>query len=315
MALSGYCENIDLARYLDMGVYKTITVTPSYSSSESYYIYPLTSNDGTTWNLITSGVILTDDGVTIDPTHYTIDLNSGLITFGALYHPIAGSIIVAIYWLNQGFTDDDLTYFVDLGAVQLEEDTHRVFREITVTSYKTDANGDYTYVYPDFIDRWDVLNGIDNINYRTDSILSLEYGPILSVTTLTVDGTSVTPSTLKLFGNKIMLTEDSEVRSFTKSHDSITITYKYGIISTVASRTEEDLRLIELAKQANILASFLQINSVLKGRNIILDNLYVVQKSDGSIRPEQVLDNWVIQVQRKYDSLLKKLRLNGISTI
>jgi len=317
MALSGYCENIDLARYLDMGIYKPQTIE-SYVHGTAYYLYPPTSNDGTTWEYISSGIVITDDGVTVPAANYSVDLNSGLLTFVTLTKPVDGSKIEIKYWLNQGFTDTDLTYFVDLGAVKLEEDTHQVFREISVTSYKTDANRDYTYVYPDYRYRYDIISNVsktDIIEQTTNSILYLDYGPILSVSSLSVDGISVTPTTLKIKGNKIMLTEDSETHYFTNSHDSITISFKYGITSTVLDRTEEDLRLLQLAKQANILASFLQLNSIPKGRNVIMDNMYVMQRSDGSVRPEQALDLWLASVQKNYDMILKKLRLIGMSSI
>jgi len=317
MTLSGYCSNIDLARYLDMGIYKTYTIS-SYDSTVTYTLSPLTSSDGTRWNLISGGFTITDDGVTFASTKYTVDLNSGLITFTPATQPVNGSVVIVTYWLNEGFTDDDLTYFVELGAVKLEEDTRQVFREISVTNYKTDGNRDYTYLYPDYRYRYDINSTVttdDIIQQNSNSVLYLDYGPILSVSALTVDGTAVTVSTLKLLGNKIMLTEDSEVHYFSGDHDSVTISFKYGITSTVLDRTEEDLRLLQLAKHGNILASFLQISSIPKGRNVLLDNTYVMQRSDGSVRPEMALDGWMVQVNKSYDIILRKLRMNGLSTI
>jgi hypothetical protein len=298
MTFIGYCTTKQLAKFLDFGSYETYTID-SYDRNNDYTI-PTTSDDGITGYLIEDTIKITEDGVIFNPNNYSVDLDTGAIKFNT--HPEDASEVKVIYYLNSTFSNDDLESYIELGAYELEEDTRQIFRELSVTDYTTDINETDNYISYDMSDK-----KLPN-NYRFVTTIYLPYAPILSVSSLEVDGTDVTPSTLKIRNNCISLTSSSEVGYFPRDADSIVISFKYGITSIIGDRTETDRRLIKLACEAN---KYSAIKSMLKnpnGRNAVLENSKAVSLSGGQIRPDTIPDNMITQVNERYDELVSKLK-------
>ena len=296
MAFTGYCSTAALAKFLDIGVWQQeVTLIASYATND--LSIDVTSSNGMNFHLVTGLVTLYDDGVVIATTSYTIDLETGNITFSV--EPTAGSAITATYYLVEDFSDDDLDYYNMLGAYELEQDTRQKFREVALVDYTTDTN-----------------EGFDYVNYEhTQPYLELPFTPILSVSALTIDGTSVTTTKLKLKGNRIFLTNDSEAKYFTGEYNTVVVSFKYGITDTVGDRTEEDLMKLEMAEEANKFASALIISEHPLGRNVLFDNSKVSQMSKGDVRPDLFSENSTKALKDTYNMYVNKLRGLSIKTI
>lgn len=291
MTFTGYCSKADFAKFLGYGEWYKYPIT-DYDSDSTYFL-PLQSTDGLFGYLIDGMYSAVVNGTVIDPDDYTINIDTGLITFKAGKHPADESDITFYYYLNREYTDLNLEQFLLVGAYKLEKDTSRVFREVEF-EYVTDGNQGFNYV--------------EFVNTR---MIKLPYG-ILSINELTIDGTSVTPSTLKIINNYVSLTDDSEIRYFTGNANSVTISGTYGMPDDPEDQSEEDLRWLELAKMANKYISAIMLIESPSGKNTALDNSYVVQKSDGSVRPELSVENEVRAYRVAYNELLSLLR--GTST-
>lgn len=289
MTFIGYCTTAELAKFLDIGAWQQdVSLTESYSTND--LVINTASSNGINFHLIDGLVYIYEDGVEIPSEDYTIDLDTGAITFSE--EPTEESVITATYYLVEDFSDTDLEYYVLLGAYELETDTRQKFREQTLIDYTTDVNKGLDYT-------------IQNYN---QSYLNLPYGPVLSVSSLTIDGTSITPSTLKIDGNKIFLTDTSEKSYFTGDADSVVISFKYGITDTVEDRTDEDLIKLSLAKEANKFASAMVISKSPLGQNVFFDNSKFTQMSKGDVRPETLNENLLIKIKEGYDRYINRLR-------
>jgi len=284
-AFAGYCTNAEIVKFLDFGGYFKYTI-PSYLSTNTYYL-PLSTADGQAAYLVTGTISATDDGATISTANYSVNVTTGQITFTS--HPVAGSKVDFFFYLNREYSDADLAAYVLLGAYKLEKDTQRVFRELSF-SYTIDSN--YGYDYIDYVDQ---------------KTIRLPYD-VYSLSTVTVDGVTVTPSTVKIINNYISLTDSSQVSTFSGEGGSMTIAGKHGIPDT--SRTSEDDRIIAIAKEANKYISALMIINSPLGRNVSLDNSYVVQKSDGSVRPDITIENQIKTYTNIYNDLVDLLKAN-----
>ena len=185
------------------GIYKDIVdeaVGTGDTTTKAFSLAQQKINDGS--------LIVKVNGVTqTETTDYTVDYLEGDITF--VTAPAAFAI-TASYWYYTITINDDV---VDLHIAEAEElvtlYTGREWSTQTATSEKHDSD-DQEYLYT-------------------------EYFPIQSVTTLTVDGTSITPSTLAVYGDigKVQLTNDSEKSNFSGSDlQSTVITYVYGEATT-----------------------------------------------------------------------------------
>lgn len=293
MVFTGYCSNSELVKFLDFGGWKQQEIA-SYSSAVTYKL-TTTHSDGQAGYLINGLILATSAGVTIDPDDYTVNLDTGVITFST--HPADESKVIFTYYLNREFDNDDISYYILLGANKLEKDTSNVFRETTMT-YTTDGNLGYNY--------------IEFTNKTT--YISLPY-PVLSVTSLTVDGVSVTPSTLKIQNNKVSLGPDSEVSYFSGEANTTTIVVKHGITDTVLDRSDEDSRYLYLAKEANKFLAAIMIYDSPIGRNVGLDNSYVVQKSDGSVRPELTVDSLLRRLETRYNELVGMMKSGTVHLV
>jgi len=256
-----------------------------------------TSANGLKFYLIKDGYHLYENGVEISTENYTVDLNNGHITFSV--DPAEGSSITADYYLVEDFSNDDLEYYITLGAYELERDTLQKFREVELIDFKTDVN-----------------EGLDYYNYNQNKkYIEFDYSPILSVSNLVVNGTSVTPNTLKIKGNKVFLTNDSEVSSLTGEHDKIIISFKYGITDTVANRTDEDLIRLQLAREANKFCAAAIMSSMPLGRNVLLDNNKTLQLSSGNVRPEIFNENLTNILRNTYEQYVAKLKSLSVQLI
>lgn len=290
MTFTGYCSNEELVKFLDYGSW-TEYVIDKYENTNTY-ILPQAIANGLSGNLISGMISATDDDVTIPTANYTVDTTTGLVTFTT--HPADDSVVKFKYYLCREFTNSDISYYVLLGARKLELDVHKLFREVSVT-YTTDANEGYDYIH-----------------LKEDNVtLELPYN-IKSVTSLSIDGTSITVSTLKVINNKICLTKDSEVTKFSGEANSVVAVVKHGQAET--SLSEEESRLLDLAKEANKRISAIMIIDSPLGRNVTLDNSYIVQKSDGSVRPDITVDSIIKRYEDSYN-MLKELLMNSSTTL
>ena len=296
MVFTGYCENSDLVKYLDFGGWFTLSIA-AYDPATDYYI-PLTSfADGTSGYLINDMISGTEDGTTIVTTTYSVNLTTGLITFST--DPTTASAVVFTYYLNREISNTDISVYVLEAARMFEYNARRTFRSYS-SSYNLDATTGLTY---------DTYESSDYAFW-----LALPYD-IQSITSIVVNDTTVTPATVKINGNKFSLTEDSEVDYISGDLNSVVITVLHGITETVLDRTEEELREISMVLEANrCLAAMLIIESP-KGRNITLDNSYVVQKSDGSVRPDITTNEIYIKIKQRYDDLMTSLKGSSSSII
>ena len=291
MTFTGYCTPAELAKFLDFGNWREFPIQ-SFDTSDTYYL-PLISDDNKLTYAIEGTVSATNGGVLIDPGEYTVDYETGKITWETGKEPTDGDSIVFIYYVMRGFTNADLKYYILLGARRLEKDANAVFRELT-SEYVTDGNLGYDYIH-----------------YLSDVTLQLPYN-VLSVEELNIDGTDVTVSSLKIKGNNVSLTRDSEVRYFSGKANTTYISVTHGIPDEEADRTEEQNRLVDFAKEANICISAIMMLDSPNGRNTLLDNSYVVQRSDGSVRPDLTIEAELTRYEKKYQNLLAMLQMiNG----
>lgn len=294
MTFIGYCTTKTLAKFLGFGDTETYSID-SYDPLVNY-ILPTVSSDGVRGYIIADTFTATADGVLIDSANYTVDVDTGAITFTT--HPATDSEVNINYYLNSDFSNDDLESYITLGAYDLEKKTSHKFRELTVTDYTCDVNDGYDYLNP-----------------TNKTHLELPYYPILSVSALSVNGTDVTPSTLKIKNNLICLTESSEVSEFTGDADSIVLSFVYGITDTVEDRSDEDIITLKLAGEANKYASFLSIAESPLGRNALLENSKAVSLSDGQIRPDTISDGLINKVETMYVKEISNLKAYSTSLI
>ncbi len=290
MTFTGYCSPAELAKFLDFGNWRDYTIQ-SFSSSEAY-ILPTISDDNSISYIVSGTVSATNDGVTIPITDYTIDYDSGLITWAEGKTPADGSNLVFFYYVMRGFSNADLEYYILLGARRLEKDANAVYRELT-SEYVTDGNLGYDYVH-----------------YVDSVTLQLPYN-VLSVEELIINNTNVTPSTLKIMGSYVSLTPESEVKSFSGKANTTYISVTHGLPNLEADRTEEQNRLVDFAKEANKCISAIMMLDSPIGRNTSLDNSYIVQRSDGSVRPDLTIDSEIKRYENKYQNLLAMLQVNN----
>lgn len=291
MTFTGYCTNAELVSFLDFGSWTTYTIE-SYDSANTY-ILPVTIANGLSSNLISGMISATDDGVAIPAENYTVDVTSGVIAFVTGKHPVNKSTVVFKYYLCREFTNADISYYILLGARKLELDTKKLFREAEV-EYTTDGNEGYDYIH-----------------YTNSRTIELPYA-INTVEDLEINGVTVTPSTLKIINNKISLTPNSEVKEFSGEANSVVVTVTHGILDD--SKSLEDERFLDLAKEANKRISALMIIDSPLGRNVTLDNAYMVQKSDGSVRPDIAVDSIVKRYEDSYN-MLKELLMNSTTSL
>jgi hypothetical protein len=102
-------------------------------------------------------------------------------------------------------------------------------------------------------------------NYYNELYLP-QYAPIQSVSSLSIDGTSITTTTIVINYSSIILTSDSEVHHFPLGIGTVDLTFTYGYPKTSAYGI--------MAKQ---LATYL-----------IFENLYSYVESGGNVKPFKV---------------------------
>jgi hypothetical protein len=310
MTFTGYCTNKELCTFLDFGYYNEKNYV--YNSSDTEYL-DINSESKAQLYLIYGMHSMFVNGIAY--TDYSINLDSGEISFTGDEDPEENSEIKVIYWLNVGLDNNSVSDLVIDGASELEQDVSRIFRTISVTDYTIDVNPTYDYIKPYTSYMYDG-SVVKYSNYKNkDSVLELAYGPIQSVASLTVNGTSVTPSTLKLEGNKIMLTEDSEVQYFSREADSVVISFSYGITETILDQTEFEKTILRSVKRANILkSSFLLFDSP-QGENLLYENSFLVSASDGRVRADVDIERMKLSYEKRYNNIINKLKIQTVSTI
>lgn len=294
MTFYGYCSAVSIAKYLDIGNQKFLDLG-NYQSGNKYTleIYTPSSKRG---YIIGDTIVIYADNVPIDSTKYSVDLNTGLITFSTA--PTSTAHLTCEYFLSYYFNIDDLNEYLVLGAYQVERDTQAVYRTLAVEDYAMDANTGYDYLNP-----------------KDSSMLTLPFGPILEVTSLTVNGTTVTPSTLKIKGNTLCLTESSEVSEFTGDADSVIISLEYGFPDDEDDLDERQKAILAIVKQANKCASALALMTSPAGRNIFIENSKEVQLSSGEVRAEQVPNNLEARIRIAYNAYINSISSVRIATI
>lgn len=287
MTFGGYCSNAELAKFLDFGNWREYPIDAYISGTT--IILPTVSDDNNLTYIIDGTVSITLNGAIVDPADYSVDLETGAVVFDT--EPKDGDSIVIIYYVMRGLSNEDLSYYNLMGARLLEKEVNAFYREVEVT-YTTDGN-----------------QGLDYINYINSNTIKLPYA-VTSVTELTVDGTTVDPSTLKIIGNNVSLSKESEVREFSGKADSVSIEVIHGILEPGSGEdyTEEEKRLLDIAKEANKCVSAMLIIDSLIGQNTALDNSYIVQRSDGSVRPDLTVTNELQRLEKKYTMLTSFLK-------
>lgn len=284
MTFAGYCTNSELAKFLDFGNWRDFPID-SYVGGTTI-VLPTVSDDGNLTYIIDGTVSVTINGTLVDVEDYVVDLDTGTVTFKS--EPKDEDAIVFIYYVMRGLSNADLSYYNLMGARLLEKEVNAFYREVDVT-YTTDGN-----------------QGLDYINYVNSNTISLPYN-VAAVESLTIDGTTVTPSTLKIIGNNISLSNSSEVKAFSGKANSVEVDVIHGIIEE-DEPSEEDLRLLDIAKEANKCISAMLIIDSLIGQNTALDNSYIVQRSDGSVRPDLTVTTELQRLEKKYAMLTSFLK-------
>jgi len=284
MTFAGYCTNSELAKFLDFGNWREFPID-SYVEGTTI-VLPTESDDGNLTYIIDGTVSVTINGTLVDVEDYVVDLDTGTVTFDS--EPKDGDTIAFIYYVMRGLSNADLSYYNLMGARLLEKEVNAFYREVDVT-YTTDGN-----------------QGLDYINYVNSNTISLPYN-VAAVESLTIDGITVTPSTLKIIGNNISLSNSSEVKAFSGKANSVVVDVIHGIIEE-DEPSEEDLRLLDIAKEANKCISAMLIIDSLIGQNTALDNSYIVQRSDGSVRPDLTVTTELQRLEKKYAMLTSFLK-------
>jgi hypothetical protein len=286
MSFTGYCTTAELARSLDYGNWRDYVGT--YSSADGFYL-PCVSDDNNLNYIIDGTTTIYVNDVLIDTEDYTINLDTGEVTFDLTPAIEDGDSVKAIYYITRGFSNETLQKYVTLAARRVEKDSCGLYREVEA-EYTTDGNEGYDY-----------------INYVNNTTIQLPW-PVLSVESLDVDGVTIDVTTLKISGSTISLTKDSGVNYFSGKANTTEIEVTHGIPDDEADRTEDQQSMYELAKEANItMATMLLLDSPI-GRNTSLDNSYIVQRSDGSVRPDLTVESELTRYEKKYLELIQLLQ-------
>ena len=290
MTFTGYCSLKDLVSFLDIGEWiVNHTVSESYYSGEVLTL-ATTNASGINTFIIEGTVKIYVNNVEVDSDDYTLDYDTGILTISTTPALAIGDEVKATYYVSSGYDSDDLEYYLLLGATELEYDSRQIFREQTVNNF--------SYV---------VDQGLDYTIGQTSKYIELPYTPILSVSSLEVDGVTITASSLIIKGNRIFLTSSSERQTFS-SEQEIEISFKYGIPEAVLDQTEEQKRLLLMAEEANKIASALIMAESPLGRNTFIDNSKVTQMSKGDVRPELFNEAQLRELRNRYNTLINKLK-------
>jgi hypothetical protein len=290
MTFTGYCSLKDLVSFLDIGEWiVNHTVNESYTSGDVLML-ETTNASGVNTFIIEGTVKIYKNDVEVDSDDYDLDYDTGILTINTTPPLDTGDEIKATYYVASGYSTEDLEYYLLLGATELEYNTRQIFREQTVNNY--------TYT---------VEEGLDYTVGHTSKYIELPYTPILEVTSLEVDGVSITLSSLIIKGNKIFTTSSSEKQEFSSDQD-IEVSFKYGITDTVLDRTDEDLRLLSMASEANKISTALIMAESPLGRNTFIDNSKVTQMSKGDVRPELFNEAQLRELRNRYNLLVNKLK-------
>jgi hypothetical protein len=288
MTFTGYCSLKDLVSFLDIGEWiVNYTLTNSYIALSTLTL-PTTNASGINTYVIKDTVKLYANGTLIPDTNYTVNYETNIITFTTA--PTTGHKITATYYISSAYDSDDLEYYLLLGATELEYDSRQIFREMTVT--------DYIY---------NVEEGLDYTGVLRSKYIDLPYSPILDLDTLEVNAVEWALDTVKIIDNKIFTTSRSPKLEFT-SEDVIKLTFTYGIPDDTVDQTDEQIRLLMLASEANKIATALIMAESPLGRNVFIDNSKVTQMSKGDVRPELFNEAQLRELKTRYNDYINKLR-------
>lgn len=288
MSFVGYCTLKELVSFLDIGEWiVNHTIVEEYVVGSTITL-PRTNASGITTNIVKDTVKMYVNGTLRPAAEYTVNYDTGIVTFSVA--PIEDDKVSATYYITSAYDNDDLEYYLLLGATELEYDTRHIFREQAVNNY--------SYV---------VDHGLDYTIGQTSKYIELPYTPILEVSALEVDGVAITLSTLKIKGNRIFPTSLSEKREFS-SDQEIEISFSYGIPDDVVDQTEDQKRLLLMASEANKISTALIIAESPLGRNTFIDNSKVTQMSKGDVRPELFNEAQLRELRNRYNTLVDKLK-------
>ena len=113
--------------------------------------------------------------------------------------------------------------WLDEADAYIENLTGYVFRSTTITSTDLNisagdvhTNGNYSYTY----------------NPRDNALIMREYTPVTTLTSLSIDGTTVTASYVIVDGNILTLSNDAETTTWVPGRAKATVTLTYGYAST-----------------------------------------------------------------------------------
>ncbi len=295
MTFTGYCSLKELVSFLDIGEWiVNHTLVNSYIALSTLTI-PTTNASGINTYVIKDTVKLYSNGTLIPDTNYTVNYDTNIITFTT--PPGTGTKITITYYIASAYDTEDLEYYLLLGATEVEYDTRQIFRELKAT--------DYVY---------NVEEGLDYTQIQSSKYIELPYSPILEVEDLTVNNVSWDLDNVKILGNKIFTTSKSPKSSFT-SEDEIKITFTYGIPEDTTAQTDEHLRLLAIAAEANKIATAMIMAESPLGKNTFIDNSKVTQMSKGDVRPELFNESQLRDLKFRYNTYINKLKALSLSTL
>lgn len=295
MTFTGYCSLKDLVSFLDIGEWiVNYTLVAEYVPGSTITI-PTTNSNGINTYVVKDSIKLFLNDVLVDPDDYTVDYDTNIITFDT--EPSEDDKISATYYICSAYDNDDLEYYLLLGATEIEYDTRQIFRELTAT--------DYIY---------NVEDGLDYTRTISSKFIELPYAPILTLTSLAVDDVSWDVDTVMVKGNKIFTTNKSPRAEFT-SADEIKLTFTYGIPDDTTEQTEEQKRLLQIASEANKIATAMIMAESPLGRNVFIDNSKVTQMSKGDVRPELFNETQLRELKNRYSMYIQKLKALSVKSL
>lgn len=165
-------------------------------------------------------------------THYTIDADAGTITFTAGNVPTAGQAITANYW-HSDIPSSVIGNYINRAEYEINTRVGRSFyTSATVTSevYDGDAVTEVPpWAYGGTFKTAFVSNSPSDNTYYQNRILPLKYYPVLTVTSVVLNGTTLASTDYVLYSNPgyIGLT-DTGGYAWTQGQQNIAVTYTYG---------------------------------------------------------------------------------------
>ena len=180
---------------------------------------------------ITQAITWAEDEIDrLTNTSYYPSIDSGTATSGG--NTSLTDSTKSATWTAHAYIGYAVYIYTGTGKGQIREITENTTTALTVATWTTNPDATSKY-YITYYNKITELYDGNNKNY-----MMLRYQPVVQVDALSVNGVTVTPSTIYLYNNtgKIQLSQTSEATLFTPDDTNylsqiVSVTYWYGVVA------------------------------------------------------------------------------------